>query len=177
MVRITLFVTAVAIAFAGCGSDDDESETTAPAGESATTTAAEDASPLEGTWRTEPVTVAEMADTLRETGLGEFIDDFEKNAPISDAPTTLILEIKGDWDLTGQTEEGKTTDIDYDAEYKVDGDDVEVIHSEGSNSFRWSVNGDVLNLTWLETTFGKGVPPEEAFQRALYMTADFHRAS
>jgi hypothetical protein len=60
----------------------------------------------------------------------------------------------------------------------VEGDEVVVNHSDGSNTFRWSVNGDVLMLTWLETTFASdtGVP-EEAFQRALYMTAEFRRTS
>ena len=63
---------------------------------------------------------------------------FEQNAPISDAPTSLILEIRGDWDLSGQTQGGKATNIDYDAEYEVEGDEVVVIHSEGSNGRRSS---------------------------------------
>ena len=179
MRRITVALIGLVIALAGCGSDD-ESETTGSAAESSPTTTAshaEEASALKGTWETDPITIADMEETLREAGLGEHVAKFEQNAPISDASTSLILEIKGDWDLSGQTQGGDAKDIDYDAKYKVEGDEVVVIHSEGSNTFRWSVNGDVLKLTWLETTFGKGVPPEEAFQRALYMTADFHRTS
>ena len=180
MGRIACYLVGSVIALAGCGSDD-ESDTTGSAPESSPTTTAStsaDASALDGTWETDPVTVADMGDTLREAGLGEHIAKFEQNAPTSDAPTTLLLEVKGDWDLSGQTQGEKTADIDYDAEYRVEGDEVEVIHSEGSNTFRWSVNGDVLKLTWLETTFAshKGIL-EEVFQRALYMTADFHRTS
>ena len=179
MRRIAFVLIALVIALAGCGSDDDAGTTGSAADSSPTTTASdsEDASALEGTWETDPITVADMANTLREAELGEHVGKFEQNAPISDAPTSLILEIRGDWDLSGQTQGGKTTNIDYDAEYEVEGDEVVVIHSEGSNTFRWSVNGDVLKLTWLDTTFGKGVHTEEAFQRALYMTADFHQTS
>jgi hypothetical protein len=178
MRRMALVSIGLMIAFAGCGSDD-ESETTGSAAESSPTSTAsnsENASALEGTWETDPITVADMEDTLREARLGEHVGKFEQNAPISGAPTSLILEVRDDWDLSGQTEGKKATKIDYDAEYEVEGDEVVVTHSEGSNTFRWSVNGDVLKLTWIETTLGsfKGIP-EEAFQRALYMTAEFHR--
>jgi hypothetical protein len=166
---------------AGCGSSDDESETTASRAKSTPTTAAstpEEATVLEGTWRTGPITVADMADSLREAGLGESVGNFEQNAPVSDAPTSLILKIADDWDLYGQAQGERRKQIDYDARFEVEGKKVVVIHSEGSNTFRWSVRNDVLQLTWLETTLGsyKGIP-EEAFQRALYMTAEFHRAS
>ena len=165
----------------GCGSSDDESETADSSAESTRTTATstpDEATPLKGTWHTSPVTIADMADSLRETGLGESVGGFEQNAPISDAPTSLILEIRDDWDLYGQAQGGRRKKIDYDADFEVQGQKVVVIHSAGSNTFRWSVRGDVLQLTWLETTLGsyRGVP-EEVFQRALYMTAEFHRTS
>jgi hypothetical protein len=59
----------------------------------------------------------------------------------------------------------------------VDGDTVVVSHEGDSNTYRWAVDGEALKLTWLETTYGrnKGIP-EQVFQRALYMTADFRRA-
>ena len=120
-----------------------------------------------------------MADTAREAGLGESVGGFEQNAPISDTPTALILKI-GDstWDLYGQTQGGQREPIDYNAHYVVEGDTVVVNHRDGANTFRWSVNEDILKLTWLKTTIGntEGIP-EEVFQRGLYMTADFQRTS
>ena len=180
---VAVVLIGLVMAFVGCGSDDSE---TADSGAESTTTTA--ASPpdgakqlftsLRGTWRTRPVTVAEMANTLRAAGLGETVGGFEQNAPISDAPTSLILDIRDEWDLYGKAQGERRKEIDYNADFEVTGKNVVVIHSEGTNSFRWSIRDDVLRLTWLKTTFqsSNGVP-EEAFQRALYMTAEFHRAS
>jgi hypothetical protein len=174
MRRITLVLTAVMIALAGCGDDDDESEATAPAAESATTTAAEEASPLEGTWQTNPVTVEDMADTVREAGLGKFVDDFEKSAPIPAAPTTLILDVRdGDWNLGGQAEGGGRKPIDFDAEYEVKADTVDVIHADGSRTLGWSIEGDVLKLK--DNLSPSNGIPDEVYQTALYTTADFQR--
>jgi len=62
-------------------------------------------------------------------------------------------------------------------QFEVDGDTVVVSHEGDSNTYRWAVDGEALKLTWLETTYGRnqGIP-EQVFQRALYMTADFRRA-
>jgi len=180
MRRIASVLVGLVIALAGCGSDD-ESETTGSAVESSPTTTAStsaDGSALEGIWETAPIRVADMKDTLREAGLGKHIAEFEQNAPISEVPTALILDVRDDWDLYGHGQGEARKEIDYNAEYVVEGNEVVVNHSEGSNTFRWSVNGDVLKLTWLETTFGSDTEvPEEAFQRALYMTAEFRRTS
>jgi hypothetical protein len=172
---------AMALALAGCGSDDGDDATSATTTEEsggAATTSAEVATPLDGTWRTEPITLDDMARTLREQGLGKRVDDFEKNAPISDAPTTLILEVRdGNWDLEGQAEGGEPKPIDFDAEYEVKGNTVIVIHADGSRTLRWSVKGDVLTLTSLNDSLSptKGIP-DEVFQTALYMTAEFQRS-
>jgi hypothetical protein len=167
-----------AIILGACGSSDKESEPAAPAAAPTTTTSAgEKAAALEGTWRTDPITVGDTAETLREARLAKWVGGFKRNAPISDVPTALILEIReGAWDLYGQPQGGQRQEIDYDAEYEVDGDTVVVSHEGDSNTYRWSVSDDVLKLTWLKTTYGahEGIP-EEVFQRALYMTADFRR--
>jgi hypothetical protein len=178
---VAVALVGLVVVLAGCGSDN-ESGTADSGAKSTTTTAAstpdEANTSLRGTWRTRPVTVADMANTLRAAGLGETVGGFEQNAPISDAPTSLILDLKDDWDLYGQAQGEPRKQIDYDAIFDVEGKTIVVHHSAGSNTFSWSVRGDVLRLTWLQTTIGssKGVP-EEAFQRALYMTAAFHRAS
>ena len=51
-------------------------------------------------------------------------------------------------------------------------------HSEGSNFHRWQVDGDTLTFEFVRSTLpGVEGIPEEAFQRALYMTAVFTRQS
>ncbi len=172
---------ALAFAPAGCGGDDDgDSAATAPSEKpsSATESSPEEGAELEGTWRTTRVTISKMTRTLRNQGLGKWVARFEQSAPISDTPTALILEIRdGGWDLYGQARGGQREEIDYDAQYEVDGDTVVVSHGGDSNTYRWAVEGEALKLTWLETTYepNNGIP-EEVFQRALYMTADFRRA-
>jgi hypothetical protein len=159
----------------GCGGDD-ATDTTTP---SPTASSSPDASALEGTWRTDPITLTDMKSTLREAGLGKHVAEFEENAPISDAPTTLILELEDDWDLYGQGREEPRAKIDYDADFEVGENTVVVTHSSGtSNTLRWSVRDEVLELTWLEGTAPpyRGIP-DEVYQRALYMTAEFHPTS
>jgi len=58
----------------------------------------------------------------------------------------------------------------------VKGDTVDKIHSTGTTTLGWAVNGDTLTLEWLGTTEPpvEGIP-DEVFQRALYMTQDFTR--
>jgi hypothetical protein len=173
----------IALAFgpAACGGDDDgEAGATAPGEKpnSATGSTPEETGALDGTWRTSSITIDEMTRTLREHGLGDWVARFERNAPVSNTPTALVLEIRdGSWDLYGRPRGGQREEIDYDAQYEVDGDNVVVSHEGDSNTYRWAVEGESLKLAWLETTYGRnnGIP-EEVFQRALYMTADFRRA-
>jgi hypothetical protein len=172
---------ALAFAPAACGGDDDgDPAATVPKDNpnSAAESATEEAAELAGTWRTSLVTIDEMTRTLREQGLGEWVARFEQNAPISGTPTALVLETRdGDWDLYGQPRGGQREEIDYDAQFEVDGNKVVVSHEGDSNTYRWAVEGEALKLTWLDTTYGRnrGIP-EQVFQRALYMTADFRRA-
>ena len=166
---------------AACGGDNDAgspAETSSEKPNSTTESSSGEPAELAGTWRTSPITVDEMTRTLREQGLGEWVARFEQNAPISGPPTVLVLEIRdGGWDLYGRPRGGQREEIDYDAEYEVNGDIVVVSHEGDSNTYRWAVKGENLELTWLETTYGRnnGIP-EQVFQRALYMTADFQRA-
>jgi len=165
---IALFALA-SVLLAGCGSDGGTSR-------DKPSTPSASANPLEGSWRTEPVSVSAAEATLRKHGLEKWIKKFKNESPIQ-SDTVLILDIKDEWDLYGESEGGPREQIDYDAEYKVDGDTVEKIHSTGSTTFRWSVDGDRLTLEWLSTTEppANGIP-DEVYQRALYMTAEFMRS-
>ena len=167
---LSIVLVALASAFlAGCGSDGG----TSPEEPSASPTKA--SSPLEGTWRTESISLSDAEATLRRHGLGEHIKKFKTDPPFQ-GETVLILDVKDEWDLYGESQGGPREEIDYDAEYLVKDDTVKVTHSTGSTTHRWSVDGDRLTLEWVSTTQPayNGVP-DEVYQRALYMTAEFTR--
>jgi hypothetical protein len=181
-------VVALAVAsvlLVGCGADDaaESSETPeAPTSEapasSATTSQAAETSDLEGTWRAGPITLEETEATIRSHGLDRYVKDYRANAPFfGDTVLTLTIE-NGAWDLYGITDGGEPAPIDYDAEYEIDGDTVVFHHSDGSNTYRWEVDGDTLTLEFVKSTLPgfKGIP-DEVFQRALYMTSTFTRQS
>ncbi len=178
--RITLAALSVAVLLIGCGSDEDASTSTSKAQTpTATQTAAADATaPLEGTWQTGSISPRDVAATLRRDGLAKWIERFRPITPIADS-TTLILDLHdGEWDLYGKPRSGPREEIDYDAEYVVKGDKVTKIHATGETRYRWSVDGNTLELKWLSTTEPpvQGVP-DEVFGRALYMTQPFMRQS
>ena len=154
---------------AGCGSNGETSADDPSASPTQT------GSPLEGTWRTEPVSLNDAEATLRRHGLGKWVKKFKTEPPF-EGETVLILDVKDEWDLYGESDGGPREEIDYDAEYVVEGDTVKVTHSTGSTTHRWSVDGDRLTLEWDSTTQPAydGVP-DEVYQRALYMTAEFTR--
>jgi hypothetical protein len=172
-----LLVTVMALA--ACGSDDDTTATDAGASGGSTTSsepdAASPAAALEGTWRTEPISLADAEKTLRAHGLEDWIVSFRANAPFEDG-TVLILDIGEEWDLYGQTGGAEPVEIDYDAAVEIDGGEVTFTHSDGANTYRWQVQDDTLMLEFVESTLPdfEGVP-EEVYQRALYMTSAFTR--
>ena len=161
--------------------------------------------PVAGVWRTDPITVDDMKRTLRAHGLAKWIGRFAKHAPIGKSATALVLEIdtrKGwpgypfDWHLYAEPAAGtRKTMIDYRMQtdswggqdlpdvprgpglrYEQDGDQLVASFEGDSNTYRWSVDGNYLALTWQKTTYPphRGIP-EEVYQRALYMTAKFKR--
>ena len=172
-------VVAMTMLVVGCGSDDTTDASDKPEGptSSAATSEASAESPLEGSWQADPISPEDMEATLRRHGLDRYVADFRKKSGFSgEIVLTLTLE-NGEWDLYGATDGGEPEPIDYDAEYEIDGDIVVFEHSDGENTHRWSVDGDLLTLEFVETTLTgyRGIP-DEVFQRALYMTASVHEA-
>ncbi len=174
---------AASLLLVGCGADDATPAAQAPDARASTSATSEApatseepaASPLEGTWRTRPISLRDAEATLRRQGFGEWIERFHKIPPITKV-TVLDLSIEGgQWNLYGESEGGREP-IDYDAEYEIDGDTVTFHHSDGSNTHRWIVDGDTLSLEFVKGTMPpyEGVP-DEVFQRALYMTEAFTR--
>ena len=165
---IALVVLALAL-LAGCGSGGEASN------EASASPTKKTESALEGTWRTQPISLSDAEATLHKHGLGKWIKKFRADPPIQ-GETVLILDVKDEWDLYGESEGGPREEIDYDADYVVKGDTVKVTHSTGSTTHKWSVDGERLTLEWHSTTQPayNGVP-DEVYQRALYMTAEFTR--
>ncbi len=168
-IRLAAVLLMLSTGAVACSSSDGDA--------ASTTTAPALTTPLAGTWRTASVSPIDAEATLGTAGLSEWIEEFRARAPFEDG-TVLVLEIGDEWDLFGESDDGALAEIDFDASYEVDGDEVVVTHSAGSNTFRWEVAGDTLTLEHLESTMPafEGVP-EEVFQRALYMTAEFTRES
>jgi hypothetical protein len=179
--RITLTVLGVAVLLASCGSDDDAKTVSTSNAQTPTATqtaAAHATSPLDGVWQTGFISPRDVAATLRRDGLAKWNKRFRSISPVADG-ATLILDLHdGEWDLYGKPRSGPREEIDYDAEYVVEGDRVTKIHGTGETVYRWSVDGDALELEWLSTTEppAEGIP-DEVFGRALYMTQRFMRQS
>jgi hypothetical protein len=167
-IRVATVLLMLSTGAVACSSSDGDATST-------TTTAPAPTALLEGTWRTAPVSLTGAEATLRGAGLSEWIEELRARAPFED-DTVLVLEIGEEWDLYGEPDDGPRAEIDFDASYEVDGDEVVVTHSAGSNTFRWEIAGDTLTFEHLASTMPafEGVP-EEVFQRALYMTAEFTR--
>jgi hypothetical protein len=176
--KLSVAVIGTAFLLAGCGSEEAATPSAPPTQQSSsiTTTSSESALPLEGTWRTAPISPTDAEATLRRYGLAKWIKPFRPLVPFG-ANTTLILDLhEAEWDLYGESANGRREEIDYDAGYVVTGDKVEKIHYTGVTTYRWSLDGDTLTLEFLETTEPpiEGVP-DEVFSHALYMTRDFER--
>jgi hypothetical protein len=177
-------MTGLLISLVGCGSDDDTeasstTEQSTTTEQTTTTETTTPATPLDGTYRTGPITPAEAEATVREHGLEEWLDEFRPLNPIEAPSTELILDlVDGEWDIYGETDGGPRVEIDYDAEYAVEGDQVVFTHSDGANTYRWSLDGDMLTLEFVDSTLPPyaGIP-EEVFQSALYETSTFTRES
>lgn len=122
----------VSVLLAGCGSEEGTLSTASPQepqpSASATPSPAEAVSELEGSWQTDPVSQRDAEAELRQQGLGKCIEQFRPLSPlVGDMVLTLVID-NGGWDLYGQPEGGPRSEIDYDAEYSVDGDLITVIH-------------------------------------------------
>ena len=172
---VVLLVVATPMLLLACGSDDPTPATASPSARAGTSAASEApaGSPLEGNWRTGPIAVRDAEATLRRHGLAQWVDEFRKTPPFTEV-TVLDLSIEdGQWNLYGESEDGREP-IDYDAEYEIDGTTVVFHHSDGSNTYRWAVDGDTLSLAFVRSTLpGYQGIPDEVFQRALYMTEPF----
>lgn len=185
MRRLALMLVVLTAVAAGCGSSGESasgSPSPSTQAEASPTPASEHKkSPLEGTWRTGTVTLAEVEAMLREAGLQKWIQPFRtlpEEDPVAEENVFTLTIRAGNWDLDWEADGATPVPVDFGGHYEIEGNRVTNFHHDDSNTFRWSVDGDTLTLTWLETTFGRyrGIP-EEVLQRATYQTAPFKRQS
>jgi hypothetical protein len=177
--RLTLAAVGISMLLTACGSGPDTATDSSPREPSTTVTGSPSAeAELEGSWLTSPVSQSDAEATLRQHGLGKWIERFRVLLPFASGAVLILQLHEGEWDLYGKSEGEPRSEIDYNAEYSVEGDKVVVAHADGARTLRWSVDGDTLTLESLKTTLApyKGIP-DEVFQVALHMTEDFERQS
>jgi hypothetical protein len=131
-------------------------------------------SPLEGTWRTGNVTVADMTAVLSRAGLQKWIQPFRAQAGLGHSNVFLLTIANGNWHEGWSTDGGPFVDND-DGAYRIAGDTVTNSPQGPPVTYRWSIQGGTLRLTLLRDTGpGSGIP-DEVFQRAFYTAVPFQR--
>lgn len=167
-------------ALAACGSSGSTRSASPPSASSAPAAtgngshAGQNGSPLEGTWRTGNVTVADMTAVLSRAGLQKWIQPFRAEAGLGHSNAFLLTIANGVWHEGWSQDGGPFVDNDEGA-YRIAGDTV-TSHPQGpSVTYRWSIQGGTLRLTLLRDTGPDAGIPDEVFQRAFYTAAPFQR--
>lgn len=132
--------------------------------------------PLDGRWQTRPLTRADIAATLRAAGLARFAGDYAATFPKGRFRIQLT-SFGGNFLARVHTGDGDRALAR--AFLHPEGHRLTLspgTNGFGSTTFRWSVAGDQLTLTF-QSTSGPDFDgfPAEVRQRALYTTAPFVR--
>ena len=182
-VGVTALAVICAVLAAGCSSSQgNRSGSGTPAASAANangnaSTLTPNGSALEGIWRTGNLTVADMAAVLSRARLQKWIQPFRAKAGLGHSNAFLLTIANGIWHEGWSVDGGPYADND-DGSYRISGDTVVIIHLTGAQTvtYRWSVQGGMLRLTFVGDTMGpnKGIP-DHVYQRAFYTAAPFQR--
>lgn len=175
--RAAAAATLVVAALVGCGLD-------APAGQARSTsvpapsqsTLPSPGSPVEGTWKTDPFGRTAIATTLTAAGLGQHIEQFFKVDETRDGMVITVRIEAGQWTAYRAVGNDAPTVNDR-GTYTLEGSTLLYRPNAGGlNTYRWSVTGNQLTLTFVSTTEPdyEGIP-NDVFQQAFYTTVPFHR--
>ena len=140
--------------------------------------AASVASALEGVWHTKGVTPDDMAAVLQAAGLQEYTQPFLAAEKPGESNVFTLRVSAGRWVFYWSRDGGLELEQDSGA-YAIDGDTVTIRHGDqGTDTHRWSVQNDMLTLTYVSDTVGptQGIP-EEVYQRVLYMSSPWTRGA
>jgi hypothetical protein len=152
--RTTIVAIALSLAMAACGGDDAGAGVTGPA-ETPSATAPSTATPLEGTWTIEEVTTAEALAALREHGFGRHeLGIFLNEVGAAEWFGLSLKFASPDYTLFGSPDGGELAPWDYGSSFTVEGDILTLMYSSsgGTTTFRWTIEGDRLELELLEDT-------------------------
>lgn len=172
---------ATLLLFAGCSSTPTEPSPSpeSSVAQSAPSAASSEASELEGVWHTGVVTRDDMRRALQDAGLQEYIQPFFAFWKPGETNVFTLRVFGGHWRLYWSKDGGTAVEEDS-GPYTISGDTVSISHNdtEGSDTHRWSVNGDTLTITYLSDTIDAPVPHgEEVYQRVLYMSSPWTRGT
>jgi hypothetical protein len=179
LISVALLALTCAV-LAACGSSGSTRSASPPSASSAPATngnahtSAPNGSPLEGTWRTGNVTVADMTAALSRAGLQKWIQPFRAETDLGHSNAFLLTIANGVWHEGLSTDGGPFVDHD-DGPYRIAGDTVSYYPKGPSATYRWSIQGGTLRLTLLRDTGPNSGIPDEVYQRAFYMAAPFQR--
>jgi hypothetical protein len=152
------------------GAGDTEPTRTGPV-ETAPASPSPPITPLEGTWAIEEVTEDEALATISEHGFGRAELRVLLEASEATERFGLVLEFSGrDYTLSGSPDGGELVPWDYGSTFSVEGDVLTIEWTVGgTTTFRWSIEGDRLELELLDDTspdsFGL---PNEVWAAALW---------
>ena len=132
-------------------------------------------SPLEEVWHTDLVTPDMVRAALQAAGgLQQWQQAFVAGMPDESVFTLRILN--GRW-VEYWSKDGGPYEENDSGPYAITGDEVTISHSDpGSDTFKWSVDGDTLTLKFVSDTFpaGGGIP-ERVYQTGFYESAPWLR--
>ena len=182
-IGVTALAVICAVLAAGCSSSQSSrSGSGTPAASAANangnaSTLTPNGSALEGIWQTGNLTVADMAAVLSRARLQKWIQPFRAKAGLGHSNAFLLTIANGIWHEGWSVDGGPYADND-DGSYRISGDTVVITHLTGAQTvtYRWSVQGGMLRLTFVGDTMGpnKGIP-DHVYQRAFYTAAPFQR--
>jgi hypothetical protein len=178
LIGVALLAVTCAV-LAACGSSGSTRSASPPSASSAPAngnadTPTPNGSPLEGTWRTGNVTVADMTAVLSRAGLQKWIQPFRAGAGLGHSNVFLLTFANGVWHEGWSQDGGPFIDND-DGAYRIAGDIVTYHPSGPPATYRWSIQGGTLRLTLLRDTGTYPGIPDEVYQRAFYTAAPFQR--